>query len=246
MKLRSIALLVVVLALVIILWLWWRHHEAEQAAAAAKSAPGVTVTTATAVKGDIGVYLEAIGTVTPVYTSAITSRVNGMIEAVHYQEDQRVQKGDPLIDIDPRPYHATLVQAQGTLQHDEGVLAQAKLDLARYRAALARNAIAEQTVADQEKLVEQTEGTVKNDQGAVAFDQLQLDYCHIVAPINGQVGLRLVDPGNVVQSTGTTTGTATYQGGQTGTTAFGTVTSSNNSGFLFTPRQIEIGARFAF
>jgi multidrug efflux system membrane fusion protein len=205
MKLRSIALLVVVVALVIIFWMWWRHHEAAEAAAAAKNAPGVTVTTAQAVKGDIGVYLEAIGTVTPVYTSSITSQVNGMIQAVHYQEDQRVQKGDALIDIDPRPYRATLVQAQGTLQHDEGVLAQAKLDLTRYRAALARNAIAEQTVADQEKLVEQTEGTVKNDQGAVAYDQLQLDYCHIVAPITGQVGLRLVDPGNVVQSTGTTT-----------------------------------------
>ncbi len=205
MKLRTIVLLVVVVALVIILWLWWRHHEAAEAAAAARNAPGVTVTTATAVKGDIGVYLEAIGTVTPVYTSAITSQVNGMIQAVHYLEDQRVQKGDALIDIDPRPYRATLEQAQGTLQHDEGVLAQAKLDLTRYRAALARNAIAEQTVADQEKLVEQTEGTVKNDRGAVAYDQLQLDYCHIVAPITGQVGLRLVDPGNVVQSTGTTT-----------------------------------------
>jgi membrane fusion protein, multidrug efflux system len=205
MKLRSIVLLVVVVALVIIFWLWWRQHEAAEAAAAARNAPGVTVTTAQAIKGDIGVYLEAIGTVTPVYTSSITSQVNGMIQAVHYQEDQRVAKGDALIDIDPRPYHATLVQAQGTLQHDEGVLAQAKLDLARYRAALARNAIAEQTVADQEKLVEQTEGTVKNDQGAVAYDQLQLDYCHIVAPINGQVGLRLVDPGNVVQATGTTT-----------------------------------------
>jgi multidrug efflux system membrane fusion protein len=205
MKLRTIVLLVVVVALLIILWLWWRHHEAAEAAAAARNAPGVTVTTATAVKGDIGVYLEAIGTVTPVYTSAITSQVNGMIQAVHYLEDQRVQKGDALIDIDPRPYRATLEQAQGTLQHDQGVLAQAKLDLTRYRAALARNAIAEQTVADQEKLVEQTEGTVKNDQGAVAYDQLQLDYCHIVAPITGQVGLRLVDPGNVVQSTGTTT-----------------------------------------
>jgi multidrug efflux system membrane fusion protein len=164
----------------------------------------VTVTTAKAVKGDIGIYLEAIGTVTPVYTSTITSQVNGMIVGVHYQEDQRVQKGDSLIDIDPRPYKATLVQAQGTLQHDEGVLAQAQLDLARYRAALARNAIAEQQVADQEKLVEQTEGTVKNDHGAVDYDQLQLDYCHIVAPITGQVGLRLVDPGNVVQSAGST------------------------------------------
>src|SRR5580698_9412835 len=204
MKLRNLVLWILIVALVIGAWLWWRHHEAQERAAAAKSGPGVTVTTAKAVKGDIGVYLEAIGTVTPVYTSTITSQVNGMIVAVHYQEDQRVQKGDSLIDIDPRPYRATLVQAQGTLQHDEGVLAQAQLDLARYRAALARNAIAEQQVADQEKLVQQTEGTVKNDHGAVDYDQLQLDYCHIVAPITGQVGLRLVDPGNVVQSAGTT------------------------------------------
>jgi len=204
MKLRTIILLVVILVLIVGGWIWWRHHEAAEKAAAAKTVPGVTVTTATAVKGDIGIYLEAIGTVTPVYTSSITSQVNGMIMAVNYQEDQRVKKGDSLIDIDPRPYRATLVQAQGTLQHDEGVLAQAQLDLTRYRAALARNAIAEQTVADQEKLVQQTEGTVKNDRGAVDYDQLQLDYCHIIAPISGQVGLRLVDPGNVVQSAGTT------------------------------------------
>jgi membrane fusion protein, multidrug efflux system len=205
MKLRKIVLLVVVVVLVVALWLWWRHHEAAEAAAAAKATPGVTVTTVPATQGDIGVYLDAIGTVTPVYTSSITSQVNGMIVAVHYQEDQRVKKGDPLIDIDPRPYRATLLQAQGTLQKDEGVLSQAQLDLTRYRAALARNAIAEQMVADQEKLVEQTQGTVKNDQGAVDYDQLQLDYCHITAPIGGQVGLRLVDPGNVVQATGTTT-----------------------------------------
>jgi membrane fusion protein, multidrug efflux system len=207
MKLRKIILLVVVVALVIGVWLWWRHHKAAEAAAAAaaKAAATVTLTTAQAVKGDIGVYLEAIGTVTPVYTSSITSQVNGMIVAVHFQEDQRVSKGDSLIDIDPRPYQATLVQAQGTLQKDQGVLAQAQLDLTRYRAALARNAIAEQMVADQEKLVEQTEGTVKNDRGLVDYDQLQLDYCHITAPISGQVGLRLVDPGNVVQATGAST-----------------------------------------
>jgi membrane fusion protein, multidrug efflux system len=204
MKLRTLILLVIILVLIVGGWLWWRQHAAAEKAAAAKTVPGVTVTIATAVKGDIGIYLEAIGTVTPVYTSSITSQVNGMIMAVNYQEDQRVKKGDSLIDIDPRPYRATLVQAQGTLQHDEGILAQAQLDLTRYRAALARNAIAEQTVADQEKLVQQTEGTVKNDHGAVDFDQLQLDYCHIIAPITGQVGLRLVDPGNVVQSAGTT------------------------------------------
>jgi multidrug efflux system membrane fusion protein len=204
MKLRNIAWVLVIVVLAVVIWLWWRHHEAQEKAAAARAGAAVTVTTAKAVKGDIGIYLEAIGTVTPVYTSTITSQVNGMIVGVHYQEDQRVQKGDSLIDIDPRPYRATLEQAQGTLQHDEGVLAQAQLDLARYRAALARNAIAEQQVADQEKLVQQTEGTVKNDHGAVDYDQLQLDYCHITAPITGQVGLRLVDPGNVVQTNGTT------------------------------------------
>jgi membrane fusion protein, multidrug efflux system len=204
MKLRNIVLWVVIAALILVAWLWWRHHEAEERAAAAKNGNAVNLTTAKAVQGDIGIYLEAIGTVTPVYTSTITSQVNGMIVSVHYQEDQRVQKGDALIDVDPRPYRAMLLQAQGTLQKDEGVLSQAELDLTRYRAALARNAIAEQTVADQEKLVQQTQGTVKNDQGAVDYDQLQLDYCHIVAPITGQVGLRLVDPGNVVQSSGTT------------------------------------------
>src|SRR3984957_791112 len=144
MKPRTVILLIVILVLIVGGWIWWRDHEAAEKAAAAKTVPGVTVTTAIAVKGDIGIYLEAIGTVTPVYTSSITSQVNGMIMAVNYQEDQRVKKGDALIDIDPRPYRATLVQAQGTLQHDEGILAQAQLDLTRYRAALARNAIAEQ------------------------------------------------------------------------------------------------------
>jgi membrane fusion protein, multidrug efflux system len=188
-------------------WLWHRHHAAQAAAAAARAAAaaGVTVTTASATKGDIGVYLQAIGTVTPVYTSSITSQVNGRVTAVLFKEGQQVHKGDGLIDIDPRPYRATLLQAQGTLEHDQNVLAQAQMDLERYRAALARNAIAAQTVADQEKLVLQQQGTVKNDQGSVQFDQLQLDYCHITAPISGQVGLRLIDPGNVVQSTGVTT-----------------------------------------
>jgi multidrug efflux system membrane fusion protein len=98
-----------------------------------------------------------------------------------------------------------LLQAQGTLERDQNVLAQAQMDLTRYRAALARNAIAQQMVDDQEKLVLQDQGTVKNDQGTVQFDQLQVEYCHITAPISGQIGLRLVDPGNVVQATGATT-----------------------------------------
>ena len=199
-------LLLLAVALAIVLILHHRDAEAEKkAAAAARPVPGISVTSATAQKGSIGVYLDAIGTVTPVYTDSITSQVDGVIVAVHYTEGQRVTKGDPLIDIDSRPYRATLVQAQGALERDENVLAQARMDLERYRAAWARNGIAKQILDDQEKLVLQDEGTVKNDQGTVQYDQIQVEFCHITAPISGRVGLRLVDPGNVVQSASGTT-----------------------------------------
>jgi multidrug efflux system membrane fusion protein len=195
-------LLIVAVPLLLVLH---HHEEAKKAAAARPAAPGITITSATAQKGNIGVYLNAIGTVTPVYTDSITSQVNGLVVAVHYTEGQRVSKDDPLVDIDPRPYRAMLLQAQGTLERDETLLAQAQMDLERYRAAWARNAIAKQTLDDQEKLVLQDEGIVKNDQGTVQYDQIQVDFCHITAPIAGRVGLRLVDPGNVVQSGGNVT-----------------------------------------
>ena len=198
------SLLLLALAVVFVLVLC--HHEEAQKAAAAAAArvkTGITVTSATAQKGDIGVYLNSIGTVTPVYTASITSQVNGIVLAVSFKEGQRVEKGDSLIEIDSRPYRAMLLQAQGALQRDENLLAQAQMDLERYRDAWGRKAIAKQILDDQEKLVLQDEGTVKNDQGTVQFDQVQVDFCHISAPIAGQVGLRLVDPGNVVQSAGT-------------------------------------------
>jgi multidrug efflux system membrane fusion protein len=172
--------------------------------AKARPVPQITITTATAQKGNIGVYLEAIGTVTPVYTASIFSQVTGVVFAVNYQEGQLVKKGDRLTDIDDRQYAANLLQAQGALERDENLLAQARMDLVRFQAAWARNAVAKQILDDQEKLVLQDEGTVKNDQGAVQFDQLQVEYCHIAAPIDGRVGLRLVDPGNLV-----TAGTST-------------------------------------
>ncbi|MGO8787255.1 MAG: efflux RND transporter periplasmic adaptor subunit [Terriglobia bacterium] len=196
-------LLIVAVPLMLVLH---HHEEAKKEVAAAKHVtPGITITTATAQKGNIGVYLDNIGTVTPVYTDSMTSQVNGLVNAVHYTEGQRVRKGDPLVDIDPRPYQASLLQAQGALERDQSVLAQAQMDLERYRAAWARNAIAKQTLDDQEKLVLQDEGIVKNDQGTVQYDQVQLDFCHITAPIAGRLGLRLVDPGNVVQSDGSVT-----------------------------------------
>lgn len=173
-----------------------------------RGAPGgggpVSVLTATAKKGDVGVYQEAIGTVTPVYTSSVTSQVTGLIVAVHYTEGQLVQKGDPLVDIDPRQYEANVTQAQGTLDKDTHVLEQAKMDLERYRAAWEKNAIAKQILEDQEKTVLQDEGTVKADQGQLQFDEVQLTYCHITAPFTGRVGLLLVDPGNLVQANSTT------------------------------------------
>jgi len=193
----------------VILLLVFRNHDDSKSSAAAPSsrrgATGpVTVTIATAQKGDIGVYLEAIGTVTPVYTASITSQVTGMVTEVHYREGQLVRKGDPLINIDSRPYQAQLLQAQGALERDTNVLAQATMDLERYREAWAKNSIPKQTLDDQEKIVLQDQGTVKNDQGTVQYDEVQVAFCHITAPITGRVGLRLVDPGNVVQSAGST------------------------------------------
>jgi multidrug efflux system membrane fusion protein len=167
--------------------------------AARISAPGgVAVTTAVAKKGHMGVYQEAIGTVTPVYTASITSQVNGLLTAVHYTEGKIVHRGDPLIDIDPRPFEAQVLQAKGALDRDTSLLAQAKMDLERYRAAWSRNAIPKQQLEDQEKLVLQDEGQLKSDQGNLQYFLVQLSWCHITAPFTGIVGLRLVDPGNVV------------------------------------------------
>ena len=165
----------------------------------------IPVVPATATSGDLGVYLSAIGTVTPVYTDNITSQVTGVITDVHYREGQHVRKGDPLIDIDPRPFQATLQQAEGVLQRDQNLLAEAQMDLTRYQTAWSKNAIPRQTLEDQEKLVLQDQGTVKNDEGTVAYDQVQLGYTHITSPITGRVGLRLVDPGNLVTANSTTT-----------------------------------------
>jgi multidrug efflux system membrane fusion protein len=200
---RVVVWILVLLILVLVVVLVW--HHVDTAKKPTPVAPKINITTATATKGNIGVYLDAIGTVTPVYTDSITSEVTGLVVAVHFKEGQLVGKGDPLVDIDSRPFRANLLQAQGALERDENVLAQAQMDLERYRAAWARNAIQKQLLDDQEKLVLQDQGTVKNDQGTVQFDQVQVDFCHITAPISGRVGLRLVDPGNVVQSAGTLT-----------------------------------------
>ncbi len=190
-------------------WVWTNQQKSQAATTGGgrRGAMGgmVPVTTAVAHSGSIGIYQEAIGTVTPLYTTNITAQVTGLITAVHYREGQMVKKGDPLIDIDPRPYEAQLAQAEGTLERDQNLLAQAQMDVERYQVAWGKNAIPRQQLEDQEKLVAQTKGTIKNDEGLVAYDKVQVGYCHITSPLTGRVGLRLVDPGNLVTANSTTT-----------------------------------------
>jgi len=163
------------------------------------------VSTATATNGSIGIYEETLGTVTPLKTVSISSRVQGQIIAVKYHEGQDVKAGDPLIEIDPGPSQAAVTQAEGQLKRDTAILKNARLDMERYSEAYASNAIPKQTLDTQVAMVEQDEGTVELDQGNLDNARVQLGYCHITAPISGRVGLRLVDEGNMVQASSATT-----------------------------------------
>ena len=170
-----------------------------------KKGGGTTpVVAARAKKGNIDVYDTALGAVTPVYTDLVRSRVDGELMRVLFKEGQIVKKGDLLVEIDPRPYQVALDQAQGQLLHDQALLKNAHVDLDRYKVLLNQQAIPEQQYATQEALVLQYEGTIKTDQAAIDSAKLNLVYAHIIAPIDGRVGLRLVDPGNIVHASDTT------------------------------------------
>ncbi len=163
-------------------------------------AAGIPVTAVPARSGDLDVTLDALGTVTPVATVTVSSRVAGAIAEVDYKEGQAVKKGDLLVVIDPKPYAAAVVQAQGQLARDQAILKNARVDLARYQDAFHQHAIPEQQLATQQAVVDQDDGMVKIDEGNRDAAQVNLDYTRIVSPIDGRVGLRLLDAGNIVEA----------------------------------------------
>ncbi|MFY9831205.1 MAG: efflux RND transporter periplasmic adaptor subunit [Methylocystis sp.] len=163
----------------------------------------VSIKAATIGRGDIRVIVNGLGTVTPLATVNVVTQINGQLTQVAFREGQMVKKGDFLAQIDPRPYEILQAQYEGQLVHDQGLLDQAKIDLARYQTLLRQNSIARQTEEDQVYLVKQYEGSVKTDRALIDAQKLNLIYAHIISPVDGRVGLRLVDPGNYVQTSTT-------------------------------------------
>jgi multidrug efflux system membrane fusion protein len=204
---RWLILLLVLAAAAGAVWYWRTHPAAQPSGRAAgrsgAQTPPQPVGAATIDKGDIRIILNQLGTVTSLDTVTVMTQINGQLVDVGFKEGQVVKKGDFLAQIDPRPYQVALGQAQGTLARDQGLLAQAQGDLKRYQMLGRQDSIAQQQLDDQRYLVQQDTGTVQADQGTVDNAKLNLAYCHIVSPIDGQVGLRQVDPGNYVQTSST-------------------------------------------
>jgi multidrug efflux system membrane fusion protein len=202
-KLWLLLLLLLIIGLTGFLILQRRQKGTVAAAKSPPPQPGVAISTAVAEQGSIGVYINALGSVAPVYTVTVKSRVDGQLISVNYREGQMVKQGDLLAEIDSRPFQAQLEQAQGQYQRDKALLENANVDLNRYQLAYSKNAIPKQQLDTQVATVHQYEGIVQIDQGQIDNAKVQLGYCRITSPISGRVGLRLVDPGNIVHAADT-------------------------------------------
>jgi len=182
---------------------WWFYfHNANNTAG--RTAPPLPVTVVPAATGDMPISFTALGTVTPLASVTVQSQISGYLASVAFHEGQEVNAGDVLAQIDPRTYQAALDQAEGQLARDQAQLDGARVDLKRYAALMKQDSIAKQTYDDQSATVRQLEGTVKLDQGTVDTARVNLNYCRIVAPIAGRLGLRQIDPGNYVTPSSTT------------------------------------------
>lgn len=197
---------VVLLALCLIALVWYffavRPH-ARTGKKARPAAPPTPVVAVAAKRSDVGVYLTGLGSVTSLNTVTVRTRVDGQLMEVLFREGQTVRSGELLARIDPRPFEAQLVQAEGQMARDRAILQNARLDLERYRVLWAQDSIPKQQLDTQEALVRQYEGVVKNDQGLIDSAKLQMVYSRITSPVSGRVGLRLVDPGNIVHAADT-------------------------------------------
>lgn len=201
-KRRTFALLagvvLVVLAIVLGLHFFTAQHKG-------KPAPtGEPVAVVPVALQDVPVYIDALGTVTPTRSVTVVSQVDGILSSVEFKEGQHVSKGQVIARIDDRALKAQLAVAKGTLAHDQAVLSNAQRDLARYRDLVKAGSTSQQTLDTQAALVQEQQGTVAADQGNVQNLDVQLSYCTITSPVDGVVGLRLVDPGNYVTTTSTT------------------------------------------
>src|ERR1700728_2824509 len=175
----------------------------QQQKALAAGSRSVSVATAQVQRQDVPVYLTGLGAVTAFNTANIKSRVDGQIMKVNFTEGQNVKEGDLLIEIDARPYQVQLEQMQAQIFRDQAQLRDARLNLQRYTTLIPSGSIAQQQVDTQQALADQLEGTVRTDQAQIDNAKLQIDYCHITAPFTGRVGLRQVDPGNIVHAADT-------------------------------------------
>src|ERR1700730_6860095 len=195
---RRLGLLILVVVAVTVGWWIYGRQPAPQPARQNASAAATPVVASPAVTGDIDITLNGLGTVTSLATVTIRSQISGQFVRIAYQEGQMINKGDLVAEIDSRPYELALAQAQGALERDQALLQTAELDLKRYQDLAKTNAIPRQQLDTQASLVVQDRGLVMADQAQIDIHKLNIAYCHIVAPVTGRVGLRLVDQGNYV------------------------------------------------